>query len=59
MRVQARLVGEGLDPARLLDTETDDSGEVSISLALPTRAASAVVFAADAESGAGRLRVEF
>jgi hypothetical protein len=56
-RVSARLVGEGLRSASLLDDETNEAGVLDVALAIPSDAASAIIFSAERGGGGGRLRV--
>lgn len=57
-RVTARLVGVGIASAAVFESETDDGGQVAISVPLPEVAVSAVVFAAERGPGGGRLRID-
>lgn len=56
--VTARLVGPGRDPAPLLEGEADEKGEISVALVLPPVDMAAVIFSAELEDAAGRLRLD-
>jgi hypothetical protein len=55
-RVSVRVVGRGLTPATILTAEVDESGEALVAVVVPP-AATALIFAAEAGPGGGRLRV--
>ncbi len=55
--VRARLIARRLNPVPLLDATTDAGGELAVAVALPPGSASAIVFSAQCEDGAGLLRV--
>lgn len=56
--VTARLVGPSLDPAILFEGEADEKGELSVALVLPPAEQAAVIFTAELEDAAGRLRLD-